>query len=57
MFAEKAIYMVMATDPDPTEEPDNSHRIIEYGIFQEWGEGERSDPWGVEIFSDVATTI
>lgn len=57
IFAEGALEMVMATDMDPTEESDNSLRAIEYGIFQEWGEGERADPHGVEVISDAAATI
>jgi hypothetical protein len=57
IFARNAIYMVIANDADVTEEPDNSARIIEYGIFQEWGEGERASPHGVEVFSDASATV
>jgi len=57
IFAKEALYMVMANDADVTEEDDNSLRAREYGIFQEWAEGERADAHGVEIFSDAATTI
>ena len=42
---------------EATEQPDHSLRAIEEGVFQEWGEGERADPHGVEIFSDAAATI
>ena len=49
--------MVIANDADVTEEEDNSLRAKEYGIFQEWAEGERADAHGVEIFSDAAATI
>ena len=57
IFASEALYMVIANDADVTEEEDNSLRAKEYGIFQEWAEGERADPHGVEIHSDAATTI
>ena len=57
IFAENALHQVMANDADPTEEPDNSLRAIEYGIFQEWGQGERADPHGVTVTSDAASTV
>jgi len=57
IFAEDALELVMANDMEPTEESDNSLRAVEYGIFQEWGEGERADPHGVEIYSDTTATI
>ena len=57
IFAKEAIYMVIANDADVTEEEDNSLRAREYGIFQEWAEGERADAHGVEIYSDAAQTI
>ena len=47
----------MANEAEVTEEDDNSLRAIEYGIFQEWGEAERVDVHGVEIYSDTAATI
>jgi hypothetical protein len=57
IFASGALYMVVANDADVTEEDDNSLRASEYGIFQEWAEGERADPHGVEVFSDVTATV
>ncbi len=57
IFASEALYMVIANDADVTEEDDNSLRATEYGIFQEWAEGERADPHGVEVFSDAAATV
>jgi len=57
IFASGALYMVVADDADVTEEDDNSLRAREYGIFQEWAEGERADPHGVEVFSDAAATV
>ena len=57
IFASGSLYMVVANDADVTEENDNSLRASEYGIFQEWAEGERADPHGVEVFSDAATTV
>ena len=52
-----AIKLVMANNADATEEPDNSARITEYGIFQEWGEALQIDPHGIEVYSDTAATI
>ena len=57
LFNEGALELVMANEADATEEADNSLRAIEYGIFQEWGEGERADPHGVEIYSDTTATV
>ena len=57
IFSSGALYMVIANDSDVTEEDDNSLRAREYGIFQEWSEGERADPHGVEVFSDAAATV
>ena len=57
IFASGALYMVVANDADVTEEDDNSLRAREYGIFQEWAEGERADPHGVEVFSDATATV
>lgn len=57
IFAEDALHLVMANDADATEETDNSLRAVEYGLFQEWGEGERADPHGVEVYSDAAGTL
>ena len=57
IFSSGSLYMVVANDSDVTEEDDNSLRAREYGIFQEWAEGERADPHGVEVFSDAAATV
>ena len=57
IFASEALYMVIADDADVTEEDDNSLRAREYGIFQEWAEGERADPHGVEVVSDAEATV
>ena len=57
IFASGALYMVVANDADVTEENDNSLRASEYGIFQEWAEGERADPHGLEVYSDAANTV
>jgi hypothetical protein len=53
----EALYSVMANNADTTEEEDPSLRATEYGIFQEWGESEHIDPWGVEIYSDSNSTL
>ena len=57
IFAKEALYMVVANDADVTEEDDNSLRATEYGIFQEWAEGERADKHGVEVYSDAEATL
>ena len=57
LFAKEALAMVMATNAESTEQEDHSLRATEYGIFQEWGEGERADVHGVEIYSDTAATV
>ena len=57
IFASEALYMVIANDADVTEEDDNSLRATEYGIFQEWAEGERADPHGVTVYTDAAGTL
>jgi len=57
IFSSGALYMVIANDSDVTEEDDNSLRAREYGIFQEWAEGERADPHGVEVYSDAEATV
>ena len=57
LFAKEALAMVMATNADSTEQEDHSLRATEYGIFQEWGEGERADVHGVEVYSDTAATV
>jgi hypothetical protein len=58
LFNEGALVIVPATGTDDaTEEKDNSHRIVEFGVFQVWGEGERADPWGIEFYSDTTTTV
>ena len=49
--------MVVANEAEATEQPDNSARVIELGIFQEWGEGERADDHGVEVYSDTVATV
>jgi len=57
IFAEEALFMVTANNAEATEQPDESARIIEYGLFQEWGEAERADAHGVEVFSDAEATV
>ena len=57
IFAKEALVLVMANNADVTEETDESLRAVEIGIFQEWSEGERADPHGVEVYSDTAATV
>jgi hypothetical protein len=57
IMASSALVLVMATSADVTEESDNSLRSIEYGLFQEWSEGEAADPHGIEVYSDASATV
>jgi len=57
ILSKNALYLVIANDADVTEETDNSLRAVEYGAFQEWGEAERADKHGVEVFSDASSTL
>ena len=57
IFNPDALVMVMANEAEATEQTDESARMIELGVFQEWSEGERADAHGVEIYSDTAATI
>jgi hypothetical protein len=57
MFNSDALELVMAESAESTTFENPSLRAIEYGIFQEWGEGERADTWGVEVFSDASATV
>ena len=57
LFSKEALVLVMENNADSTEENDNSLRAIEYGIFQEWGEGERAGKHGVVVYSDVTAGV
>jgi hypothetical protein len=57
IMSKDALHLVMANEAESTEQPDHSLRAIEFGIFQEWGEGERADEHGVAVVSDVAASV
>lgn len=57
IFSENSMVMVEEGEVEPTEEDDNSLRVVEMGMFKSWGEALEIDPHGVEVFSDAATTI
>jgi len=57
LFAKEALALVHANEAEATEQPDHSLRALELGIFQEWGEAERADPHGVEVYSDTTSTV
>jgi len=57
IFNPDALVMVMANEAEATEQTDESARMIELGVFQEWGEGLRADPHGVMIYSNTSATI
>lgn len=52
-----ALYYATEKEPRPESERDMSLRGDEIGSFWDDQWGEMVDPWGVEIFSDAATTI
>ena len=55
--AKDSMTLVHAVDADPTEEVDNSMRVVEYGLFQVWGEAQVVDAHGVEVYSNSAATV
>ena len=57
LFAETALVMVMEGETEPTTEEDTSNRLVEYGLFQSWGESEIADSHGIEVASDVTATV
>jgi hypothetical protein len=57
IFHENSLREIEEGEVDVTEEGDNSLRVIEHGMFKSWGEGERADAHGVEVFSDAAATV
>ena len=57
LFSKEALVLVHGSEADSTQQDDKSLRAIEYGIFQEWGEGERADAHGVGIVSDTAAGV
>ena len=57
IFHENALREVEEGEVDVTEEGDNSLRVIEHGMFKSWGEAERADAHGVEVFSDALATV
>jgi hypothetical protein len=57
IFAKESLAIVIANNAEVTEESDNSLRAVEYGVFQEWSEGERADPHGVAVKSDTEATV
>lgn len=57
IFSPLALEEVVANAADTTVQPDFSLRATEYGIFQEWGEAEIADPYGIEVYSDTASTL
>ena len=50
IMSQEALVMVLESEEDTATEIDISHRLTEYGLFKAWGEGERADPHGVEMF-------
>ena len=57
IFHENALREIEEGEVDVTEEGDNSLRVIEHGMFKSWGEGERADAHGVEIYSDTLAVV
>ena len=58
LFAKEALHLVMTNEAEMSvQQADISLRADEFGVFQEWGEAERADPHGVEVYSDTAATV
>jgi len=57
LFAQEALHMVLEGNDESTRETDESRRTTEYGLFKSWGEAERADPHGVEMYFDAAATV
>ncbi len=55
--SEAHVYVPAVGTDEVTREVDNSLRVIEFGVFAVWAEGERADPWGVEVYSDATATV
>jgi hypothetical protein len=56
LFNPDALLLVHEGESEPVEEVDNTARLVEIGLFQSWGEAERVDPWGYELFHDATAT-
>jgi hypothetical protein len=57
IFNQDALVMVEEGEAEPTEENDNSLRVIEMGLFKSWGEALQIDPHGVEVYHDATATV
>ena len=57
LFAQEALHMVLEGNDESTRETDESRRTTEYGLFKSWGEAERADPHGVEMYFDAEATV
>ena len=57
IFHPSSIHLVMANEAEATVDDDPSARLKEFGVFQEWGEGLRADPHGLEVYSDTVATV
>jgi len=52
-----ALVLVDEGPDEVGEDVDRSHRVTEFSFVKSWGEGERADPHGVEVFSDASSTV
>ena len=57
IMSQEALMMVLEGGDDTPTEQDVSHRLTEFGMFKAWGEGERADPYLVEMFFDGSATV
>ena len=57
IFSKGSMGLVMANDAEVTRDEDHSLRAEEIGIFQEWGEAQLVDEWGVQVYTSTASTI
>jgi hypothetical protein len=57
IFSKGSMGLVMADNAEITRDEDHSLRAEEIGIFQEWGEAQLVDEWGVQVYTSTASTI
>ena len=57
IFSKGSMGLVMANDAEVTRDEDHSLRAEEIGIFQEWGEAQLVDEWGVQVYTSTVSTI
>jgi hypothetical protein len=57
IFSKGSMGLVMANNAEITRDEDHSLRAEEIGIFQEWGEAQLVDEWGIQVYTSTAANI